>query len=113
MRSLVLLAWLGLCGVAACSDDDAGVDSPDVGGSCRDNLDCSSDSYCEGGSDFPDGMCTRGCRILEDCPFGSVCTNKESGICMIECRADADCRGGYKCKDQELEDGGKALVCKK
>ena len=117
MRSIpVVVGWaLMLVGgsLAACGDDEADIFSEDVGGPCRDNGECASGSYCEDGSDFPDGMCTRLCVVLEDCPVGSVCASKEGGLCMVECNADADCRGGYKCKDQDLEDGGKALVCKK
>ncbi len=106
------LSWALMLTLAACGDD-AGIDSPDVGGRCAGNVDCATDSYCESGSDFPDGMCTRSCGNIDDCPVGSSCMSKEGGICMLECGADADCRGGYKCKDQDRREGGKALVCKK
>lgn len=104
MRRLLLSA-LSLFFIS-CSGDGI------VGGDCRDDEDCSFDSYCERGKDYPGGVCTMRCRDDRDCPFEALCIDKSGGICLLECRDDRDCRPGYDCKWKDREgERGDATVC--
>jgi hypothetical protein len=59
-------------------------------------------------------MCTLECRDDRDCPEGSACIDKDSGLCMLLCHFDNDCRRDYKCDDKDRRGAsGKATVCVK
>ena len=107
-QTLVLLAGVLLIG--GCGSDDRSGDLDDdgfgvgnqgevVGGPCRDGVDCDDESFCSGDSDFPDGMCTIECRDDLDCPNGTACVDRDSGVCALLCNFDEDCRRPYDCKE--------------
>ncbi|HEU4535749.1 MAG TPA: hypothetical protein VFS00_16600, partial [Polyangiaceae bacterium] len=92
----------------------AGGCRPDIGESCSNSIECSSqgDRICD--TSLPDGYCTVYNCEADRCPddaicvaFNSsdapVCQNEqawrrlERTFCLGECANDGDCRDGYQC----------------
>ena len=76
----------------------------EVGGECRDDLDCNDECI----EDWPGGFCTVRCRDNRDCPGSTVCIDTRGGVCLFECDDRDECRdrlgGGYECKWRDAED---------
>ena len=85
-----------------------------VGGPCVVSSECSFDSQCRTGEEFPMGMCGNLCDSDADCPDGSVCTG-DGNFCMVACDSASDCRedDGYTCttRDARGETTGDVMVC--
>jgi hypothetical protein len=103
---------IALSTIAACTGT-AGPGSQDVGAPC------SADSQCEDrcfkSAEFADGMCSRICRVDQDCPIGSACVENGGGFCAVSCQAPVDCSGfgaGWTCSLKADAGGGQALVCR-
>ncbi len=98
--------WVALA--AACTQQ-AGALSEDVGGPCEDDVDCGSESICEDGAAFPDGMCSIECEAQDDCILSTICSVR--GVCLVNCRQDSDCRDGYQCVLEDRPEGTTAMAC--
>lgn len=101
--SLVFALTLALGGCAS----EVGNDGAKVGGSCVVSGECTNDSVCRTGEDWPGGYCAQGCDTNEDCADGALCSELEGGICIVECGATGDCRsseddGGYACSELDV-----------
>ncbi|HZO11692.1 MAG TPA: hypothetical protein VFB62_00485 [Polyangiaceae bacterium] len=99
---------------AACKGDDVGKDGTTVGGPCAFSNECDEDdgSFCLSDESFPQGTCGKRCATQEQCPAGSACVNKNSGVCLLSCSGGGDCRENYACQSLENQDGtGQSSVC--
>jgi len=106
MRCFALIATVALCLTAfACA--------PEVAAGCSSDSDCAV--RCERDErNFPGGLCTMTCNKNEDCPMGTLCIDKEDGLCMLECSSMEQCEdfgARYICKDKEDVHGSRQLVC--
>ncbi|MBK8213891.1 MAG: hypothetical protein IPK71_09080 [Myxococcales bacterium] len=111
LRSALAAAFVSAV-VLACGGG-VGAEGTAVGGPCAANADCASTSRCITSGSYPQGMCVVNCNRDVDCPTGSRCVDKDSGVCLPECTRNDECRANYECKDESTRDGGKALVCRK
>lgn len=117
LRPLLLLAAstiaLGLLG--GCSGVGNGGDV--VGGPCVVRTQCSQpDSFCQTGQRYPEGTCSMGCLVDDDCPGASTCADDDQfgDICLLECTSDDDCRDGYQCTELDvggMDRAGTVMVC--
>ena len=85
-----------------------------VGARCDDNSEC--DERCQSGSDYPGGFCTVSCDSDGDCPSGSRCVARDSGICLFGCRIEdeAPCSFlgvGWECESEDAIGDGEVTVC--
>jgi len=95
-----LLATVGLALALACAGDSSGIGPQGgvVGGRCSKDGDCAE--RCARGNDFPGGYCTVTCRRDADCPSGTLCIEKNDGICLVPCSGQVSCAGfgpEYRC----------------
>lgn len=104
MRHALLLLTLVACGHAEDFSSERAAPSSLVGATCTAAADC--EQLCERSGRFPGGFCTLRCDGNADCPDGTVCINRDNGICLYVCATQSDCtasfmgRGGYECDDQ-------------
>jgi hypothetical protein len=111
LEIVCLSAVLAIAALAGCGEA-VGPSGTSVGAACAGNDECSPQSRCLIGGDFPGGMCTVNCADHDDCPSGSKCIKKEGGVCLPACEVPGDCRGGYTCKAKDNQfTGGQSLVC--
>lgn len=114
MRSAIIAisaAGAALWALAACQNSDV---SREIGARCDRSSEC--DQRCLlPGADYPGGFCTIACAGRPDCPSGTTCADRESGVCLFECSSDADCKflgTGWACKSVDLRGGGiKVMAC--
>jgi hypothetical protein len=105
MRRTLLLFAIVACGHAEDFGGERPVPTRTVGATCGSDADC--DQLCERGGRFPGGFCTLRCHSNPECPEGTVCINRDNGICMYPCATHSDCtssflgRGGYVCEYQQ------------
>jgi hypothetical protein len=110
-RAVLCAGTLWLLATPGCGGG-VGLDGSLVGGSCTTSDDCSSESRCLNGKDFPGGTCAVNCNNHDQCPSDTRCVEKEGGVCLLECREPNQCRGGYTCKGKKNKSGGgESLVC--
>lgn len=111
---LSLLVGLAALHAVACNDDDVGKDGTLVGGPCSFSTDCDepNGSFCLSDESFPGGTCAKRCATHDQCPSGSACVDKNSGICLLVCGGVGDCREGYSCDPlANRSGGGQTSVC--
>lgn len=105
---------VGLFTLAMGCAPEVGNDGDVVGGACVVNSECSFDSQCRTGEEFPMGMCANLCDSDEDCPDGAVCTD-DGNFCMVSCESNGDCRedDGYACVVRQARGTmvGDVMVC--
>ena len=75
---------------------------------CRENRDCSQNSYCQNGKCYQynsgDTPFCGNCSITDDCiEGGAVCVGMDDGTqtCMRACDYDTDCPNGFECLAME------------
>lgn len=115
LRLFSFLAVLAVALPASCGGpDDVGASGLTVGGRCSADVDCRH--RCLTGGDFPGGYCSVSCRDDRDCPEGTICGEKDGGVCLLACTLPADCHAlgsDYTCdaKGRKGIPDAKALVC--
>lgn len=110
MKTLIAISLL-LCALGACGGDGVVVDEV-VGATCIDDRDCAE--LCERGGEFPGGFCTLSCRDDLDCPSDTLCAGVRGNICMYQCEIDIDCDflgRNYFCVDEPDFAGRLVGVC--
>ena len=101
---LLVLGMVGIVGPFAYFEGGGEVDpycrenpgdcEGEIGGDCRDDLDCFDGTCCKD-KNCGDGMCTYLCNSDGECPSNMRC---EHDTCFFECGSDADCGPGQKCE---------------
>lgn len=116
MRPILLVILLSACGNGGepggpGDHEPGGVDSV-IGATCFDDRDCFS--RCARGGDFPGGFCTLSCRDDLDCTSDTICTDTQDGICLFPCVGHAECGflgPAYFCREKSDRFDRRIYVC--
>ena len=107
LATIVTACWLLGCGSAS-------EVSREVGARCDMQSEC--DERCLAGTLYPGGFCSVACDDDGDCPGGSLCAEREGGVCLLGCVEVDDCEflgTGWECRDDDAHPSGEPVkVCR-
>lgn len=108
MRHFLIVSFVGLAALCACSSDSNSGTA--TGGGCSTSDQCGT-GLCLRSADFPNGYCSQGCDLgnPSSCPSGSTCIDDASGapadagvraVCYQTCGSTSDCQSGLACLEK-------------